>query len=113
MAIEDCRDYQNHRPEEVGALLTQESERRSDILQAIQRVFDAHGCAGTTMDQVAEEVGVSKVSLNNYFAGKEDLFEKVFHLAMDEVDAETARLLDDVHSRRYPGPVDPGHEREN
>jgi len=76
----------------VGELLTQESERRSAILRAAQRVFGAHGYAATTMDQVAEEAGISKGSLYNYFAGKQSLFEKVFEAAMAEMAADTTRL---------------------
>jgi len=86
------RDRRDWRPKEVDELPNHESERRSDILRAAQRVFSAHGYAMARMDQVAEEAGISKGSLYNYFASKQELFEKVFEAAMAEAAAETDRL---------------------
>jgi len=47
--------------------------RRRHILEAAQRVFFREGYRGTTMERVAEEAGVSKQTLYNYFADKESL----------------------------------------
>ncbi|NJL40610.1 MAG: TetR/AcrR family transcriptional regulator [Leptolyngbyaceae cyanobacterium RM2_2_4] len=44
------------------------------ILQGAFQVFLQHGYAGTSMDRVATEAGVSKHTIYNHFQGKEGLF---------------------------------------
>lgn len=52
---------------------------REEILAAARSVLLRQGIAGTTLDAVAQEVGVSKTALYYYFASKDDLlFELVF-----------------------------------
>lgn len=49
--------------------------RRLAYVQAAGGLFTERGYAAVTMDMVAAEVGGSKVTLYNYFASKEELFE--------------------------------------
>jgi len=52
---------------------------REEILEAARRVLLLNGIAGTTLDAVAREVGVSKTALYYYFPSKDALFfELVF-----------------------------------
>jgi AcrR family transcriptional regulator len=44
------------------------------ILKGAMQVFLKHGYAGTSMDRVAAEAGVSKHTIYNHFQGKEGLF---------------------------------------
>ena len=53
----------------AGAFIKQEQ-----ILQGATRVFLKHGYAGTSMDRVAAEAGVSKQTIYSYFQDKEGLF---------------------------------------
>jgi len=46
-------------------------------MAAAERAFDAHGYAATTMEALADEAGISKGSLYNYFESKHDLFTQV------------------------------------
>lgn len=48
--------------------------KQEQILQGAMRVFLAHGYAGTSMDRVVAEAGVSKPTLYSYFQNKEGLF---------------------------------------
>lgn len=49
-------------------------EKRAAILEAAKRLFPAHGFEGTSMDAVAAEAGVSKLTVYSHFGGKEALF---------------------------------------
>jgi len=71
---------------------TQQSDRRKAILAAAMKAFEARGYAATTMDAVADEAGVSKGSLYNYFRNKGDLFKQVFLETMAVEHAEVDRL---------------------
>ena len=70
------------------------ARRRQGILDAAERVFGAHGYAATTIDVVAEEAGVSKGSIYNYFQSKEDLFVQVFSRVADAGHGEVGRLVE-------------------
>ncbi|HEY5550361.1 MAG TPA: TetR/AcrR family transcriptional regulator [Opitutaceae bacterium] len=50
-------------------------EDRARILDAARRAFLAHGFAGTTMDDLASELGMSKKTLYLSFSGKEAIAE--------------------------------------
>jgi len=68
-------------------------DRRKVIVTAAMKAFDAHGYAATTMDMIAEEAGVSKGSLYNYFQNKDDLFRQVFTDALAGEEEQVERLL--------------------
>ncbi|WP_160152604.1 TetR/AcrR family transcriptional regulator [Microbulbifer sp. ALW1] len=48
--------------------------KRLAILEAAKQLFLTHGFAGTNMDAVAAEAGVSKLTVYNHFSDKETLF---------------------------------------
>lgn len=48
-------------------------QRRSDIIDAAERVFFKHGIEKATMEEVAEEAELSKGTLYLYFKSKEEL----------------------------------------
>lgn len=73
------------------------SQRRDAILAAAEKVFDAHGYAGTTIDAVAEAAGVAKGSVYNYFDSKRDLFYQVFAHVGSAADADITPMLSDPH----------------
>ncbi|MGH8190428.1 MAG: TetR/AcrR family transcriptional regulator [Rhodanobacteraceae bacterium] len=49
-------------------------EKRAAILEAAKRLFPRLGFEGTSMDAVAAEAGVSKLTVYSHFGGKEALF---------------------------------------
>ena len=69
------------------------ARRRSEIIIAASRVFDANGYAATTMDAVAAEAKVAKGSLYNYFPSKHSLFVQIFTTALGEDEQATETLL--------------------
>ncbi|MDQ3494747.1 MAG: TetR/AcrR family transcriptional regulator [Pseudomonadota bacterium] len=48
--------------------------KRAAILAAAQRMFTAHGYDGASMDQIAAEAGVSKLTVYSHFGDKDALF---------------------------------------
>ena len=48
--------------------------KREAILEAAKELFLTHGFAGTNMDAVASEAGVSKLTVYNHFSDKETLY---------------------------------------
>lgn len=49
-------------------------EKRAAILDAAKRLFPLHGFEGTSMDAIAAEAGVSKLTVYSHFTDKETLF---------------------------------------
>jgi AcrR family transcriptional regulator len=52
----------------------EKEQRRSDILQAAEKLFFARGYESVTMDDIAREVELNKATLYLYFKDKESLF---------------------------------------
>jgi TetR/AcrR family transcriptional repressor of mexJK operon len=49
-------------------------EKRAAILDAAKKLFPIHGFDGVSMDAIAAEAGVSKLTVYNHFTDKETLF---------------------------------------
>jgi TetR/AcrR family transcriptional regulator, mexJK operon transcriptional repressor len=49
-------------------------EKRAAILEAAKRLFPKHGFEGTSMDAIATEAGVSKLTVYSHFKDKDTLF---------------------------------------
>jgi len=77
-----------------------QEQRKEGILQAARACFDAHGYAETTMESIAEEAGISKGSIYNYFQSKHDLFQRLFMEAFADEDAGFQRLMAEAESGR-------------
>ncbi len=60
--------------EERLATLSDEERRTEAILEAAFRVFSIRGYHNATVDDIAQEAGVSKGTCYQYFSGKEDIF---------------------------------------
>lgn len=56
---------------------TRRTAKREQIASAARRLFLSHGYAGTSMDAVTAEAGVSKQTLYSYFPTKIDLLGEV------------------------------------
>ena len=50
------------------------AQKRQDILQTALRLFGQTGYTGTTMDDIAHRLGLSKAALYQYFDSKEEIF---------------------------------------
>ena len=71
---------------------TLSEKKREDILKAAKRAFQAFGVQGTSMDKLAEMADVSKRTVYNHFATKEDivleLLRDLWNRSMIQADVE-------------------------
>src|SRR3981189_3841055 len=94
------------------------SARREELTRIAARLFAKQGDQGTSLADLAEELGVQKPSLYHHIAAKEDLLWEVaweganaFHAALDGVPAdapvaERIRLPLRAPLAVGPGPLD-------
>lgn len=59
--------------------------KKKQILEAAKQVFGKYGFTKTTLDDVANVVGMKKASLYYYYSSKEDLFRDVVKSETDEL----------------------------
>jgi len=64
---------------------SQEADRRTEILNAAQKCFARHGFAKTTMEDIAQTVGMKAGSLYHYYDGKETIFREVITHEADQM----------------------------
>lgn len=64
------------RPKDLG--------KRAAILDAAKRMFTAHGFERVSMDQIAAEAGVSKLTVYSHFGDKETLFSEAISAKCEE-----------------------------
>lgn len=58
------------------------SETENRIIVAAEKLFHQKGKAGTSMQNIADEVGINRTLLNYYFRSKDLLFEAVYKRAL-------------------------------
>jgi AcrR family transcriptional regulator len=61
----------------------EKERRRTDIVDAAEKVFFSKGMENATMDEVAEEAELSKGTLYIYFPSKEDLYLAITKRGLD------------------------------
>nr|WP_042191358.1 TetR/AcrR family transcriptional regulator [Kibdelosporangium sp. MJ126-NF4]CEL20026.1 Transcriptional regulator, TetR family [Kibdelosporangium sp. MJ126-NF4]CTQ97249.1 Transcriptional regulator, TetR family [Kibdelosporangium sp. MJ126-NF4] len=69
-------------------------EKRRAITEAARKVFGREGYSRASVDMIAAEAGVSKRTIYNHFADKEQLFQTVALEGADEVTAAIAHIMD-------------------
>src|SRR6187551_3710734 len=69
---------------------------RARIVQGAHKHFLSHGFRGVTMDDLAEELGMSKKTLYAHFRSKLELVGAVLRDKADRVDADLGRLTSDT-----------------
>jgi AcrR family transcriptional regulator len=83
-------------PTTAGRRARKKLETRERILQSGVALFAAHGYDSTTMEHIGDRADVSRATVFNYFARKEDIVFEWFGRMRDEF--ATALAEDDQHS---------------
>jgi AcrR family transcriptional regulator len=78
-------------------------ERRALILETAARRFASRGYAGTSVDDIARELGVSKPMVHYYWGSKEELLEEIQDRALALLREKLDRLGDEEcpHGTRW------------
>ncbi len=83
------------------------ASNKDAILAAARREFAAHGLSGARVEAIARSAGCNKAMLFYYFSSKEKLYRAVLSLALGEIFAEIAsivqeRLTPEEFMERFP-----------
>lgn len=65
-------------------------DRRSTILAVASTQFHRHGFAGTSLDDIASEVGITAPALYRHFRGKDDLYAATLELNLRHLEQAIA-----------------------
>lgn len=65
--------------------------QKERILDAVERLVAAHGFAGTSIEAIVKEAGVSSVTFYEFFEGKEECFVAAFERAVEDGEEGLAR----------------------
>jgi AcrR family transcriptional regulator len=82
LAVESTGTGEDRRPQ--GPVAATQRER---ILAATERLIAGKGCAGTTIEGIVKEAGVSSVTFYEHFADKDECFVAAFDRAVEELRA--------------------------
>lgn len=77
-------------------LIGRSAQKRRAILSAAREVFLKHGYLGASMDEVAALAEVSKVTVYKHFSDKHSLFAAVVTAAIEEAEATSRSLVDNL-----------------
>ena len=73
----------------------QENPKRKAILAAAHTQFSQYGYRKTSMEDIAQELGISRASLYSYFENKDEIFRCVSTSLHDQAVAAAKMCLDD------------------
>lgn len=77
------------------------NKKKQKILEESKKIFAKHGFDKTTMDDIAEVVGMKKNSLYYYFENKESLFRELFFNQISKIDEGQKQILaKDIKARK-------------
>lgn len=73
------------RPPQQGPGRPKDLEKKAAILDAAKRLFPQRGYDGVSMESIAAEAGVSKLTVYNHFSDKENLFAEAVKCRCEEM----------------------------
>jgi AcrR family transcriptional regulator len=74
------------------------TDTKERILDAAERLFAAHGFAGTSLRAVTKEAGVNLAAVHYHFGTKEDLLRAVLSRIVIPVNRERLKMLEQVEA---------------
>ena len=79
--------------------MPEDFEIRTRIVKAALELFVKFGYSKVTMDEIAENLGMSKKTLYQYFPSKQELIQGIIQSAMHEYDTFCDRIIGDQTMR--------------
>lgn len=67
-----------------------DEQKRAALIAAAQRLFLEHGFGGASIDRIASEAGVAKVTVYSHFGGKDQLFAEAVRAKCDSFMSDDA-----------------------
>jgi AcrR family transcriptional regulator len=80
------------------------TDTKQRILDAAERLFAAHGFAGTSLRAITKEAGVNLAAVHYHFGTKEDLLRAVLSRIVVPVNRERLQMLEQVEAAAGDGP---------
>ena len=71
----------------LGSMRTKDENKRIAIYHAAMEIITANGLAKTSMSKIAKAAGVSSSTIYVYFENKEDMLNKLYLMAKEELSA--------------------------
>jgi len=78
----------------ISQLMSKKSDIETKILEVAYQYFIKQGYKNTTMDEIAQELGMSKKTLYKYFPGKLELLAATFDILKTRLSIKVSALLD-------------------
>ena len=69
-----------------SAKMSRRFRRRDEILRTATDLFSEKGYHELTMEEIAEEIGVSKGTIYNYFSSKENLYLEILRESFEAIE---------------------------
>lgn len=81
---------------------SEEPDRLNDIYRAAAQLICEKGYDATSMNDIAEAVGITKAGVYHHIPGKKDLLYRIMNFGLDSLEEEViapARAIDDAEQR--------------
>jgi AcrR family transcriptional regulator len=75
------------------------TERRDDVIRVAARLFAAKGYHATTLDEIAEEIGITKPALYYYITNKEDILRTIINRILEPMQEVVDVGQTDLHPK--------------
>jgi TetR/AcrR family transcriptional regulator len=85
MAKKQAESIKDFRISEDTKTRKRGKKTREKILKVATKLFAKYGFAGTSMDEIAERVGIRKASLYHHFSSKQEIYEELIERVFAEV----------------------------
>ena len=78
-------------------IIVDKKEKRAKILNAAIRVFSKKGRTVTKISDIAEEAGIGKGTIYEYFRSKDEVFSATFNYFMDKQEEVITQRLSSIN----------------
>lgn len=82
-----------------GGVIIEISARKKQIINIAQNIFASKGYHGTSMNDIAKEVGINKASMYSHFENKESMFRLIFENILNEHSNNLIELINSIDEK--------------